>query len=270
MRLMGGTTVWGIDIGASAVKGIKLRVIPARRSRRKSRPERLEIVATDVVPCEGEPPPGEPNPRHTRVVNALTRFRLRNRIRDERVVVALPGSAAFVRPFDVMAVGNKPVADLVRYEVNQLIPFGLDSVVWDYELFETPGAEGRREGLLFAVKKETLNGYLLGLSAAEVAADDVQTAPLALYNFVRREYNPTTPLLTIDIGASCTDLVAIYGDRYWVRSAPIGGNMVTRALQSAFDLPFQKAEAVKLNVGKSKYARRILKMLLPALRAYVG
>ena len=272
MALIGARTIWGIDIGGSAVKGIKLRVIPGKRGRgdKASTPERLEILAADTVPCQGEPSPGEPNPRHTRVLTALAEFRRRNRIRDERVVVALPGGSAFVRPFDVMAVGDKSMAEIVTYEVNQLIPFGLDAVVWDYEIFPSHEAEKKHEGLLFAVKKEILNGYLLGLSAANVEVDDVQTAPLALYNFVRHQYRPGRPLLTVDIGASCTDLVAITGDRYWVRSAPIGGDMITRAVGSAFDLPFDKAEAVKLNVGKSKYARRILNVLLPAIRAYVG
>ena len=273
MPIIGSNTIWGIDIGGSAVKAIKLRVIPPKRSRRKPQavtPERLEILATDIVPCRGEPPPGEPNPRHTRVVNALTEFRLRNRIRDERIVAALPGSSALVRPFDAVLVGGKSIDEIVHYEISQLIPFGLDSVVWDYELFQAHEDQTKHEGLLFAVKKETLNGYLLGLNAANLEVDDVQAAPLALYNFIRHQYRPKTPLLAIDMGASCTDLVVIYGDRYWVRSAPIGGNMITRELARSFNLPFDKAEAVKQNVGKAKFQRRILEALLPALRAYVG
>jgi len=261
--MFGAPTFWGIDLGGSSVKCVKIR-----RSQ-----EGLEIAAADIVRLRGEPPEEVSFGRDRRLYRGLAAFRQRNRVGTEPVVVAVPARATFARQLNLVLVSGKPEEELVGFEVQQHIPFGLDAIVWDYQLFPPEKAGTReRRGLLVALKKETLNNYLLSLSSAEIRADDIQSAPLCLYNFVRYEYepDPDQPFLILDIGATCADMVAVDGERYHVQTVSLGGNDVTRTLQGNFDLEFDQAEALKLNVGKSQHARHVLAAMLPSLRGFAN
>jgi len=227
------------------------------------------LEALQAIPYEGAPP-AEQSVRDPRVLIGIASLQEKSRIRSEPVVASIPGGEAFVHPLDVMLVGKKSLEEIIHLEVRHLIPFDMDAVLWGCEMFEAPAGERRRDGLLFAIKKETVNSYVSRLSRGKIEVDDVQAAPLALLNFVRYDQQLTGPTLIIDVGAAGTNIVGVHRDRYWVRSIPFGGNMITRSIAHEFGLSFEKAEAVKLNIGRSKHARKILEAILPALRGYVG
>lgn len=261
--MFGKQTFWGLDLGGGALKAVKLR-----RSKRG-----LEVVAADIIRLEGEPSAEVSFGRDRRVWRALADLREHNRIRSEPIVAGIPARATFLRPVDFLLVSNKTTDELVRYEVQQHIPFGLDAIVWDYQLFPPADPSSReRHGLLIATKKEVLNNYLLSLSAVHLHVQDIQCAPVALYNFVRYEHelSPTQPFLILDIGATCTDLVAVDGERFFIQTVPTGGNDITRAVAEQFELSFDKADTLKRHVSASQHARMILEAMLPSLRGYVG
>jgi type IV pilus assembly protein PilM len=261
--MLKSATYWGLDFAGSAIKGVKLR----RTS------HGLEVVAADVVKLEGEAAPEASFGRDRRIWKALGEFRSRNSVSTAAITISVPARATFLRPLNLVLVGNKSEADLVKYEVQQHIPFGLDAIVWDYEIFPQRDPLAReREGLLVAVKKEVLNNYLLSLSSARLQAGDIQCSPVALYNFVRYEFESeaTEPYLIIDIGATCTDLIAVDGDRYHVQTLSSGGETFTKMLQEKFNIDAERAETVKLHVAQLKHARHILENLLPPMRGYAS
>lgn len=261
--MFGSREFWGIDIGGSSVKGVKIR--------RKG--EELEVAAADVVPLKGEPTAEASFGRDRRIWIALHELARRNRIKSQPVVISVPTRATFVRPFDLLLVTGKPTEELIELEVQQHIPFGLDSVIWDHELFpptENTPADKNREGVLFAVKREVINNYVMSLSAAGLNADDIQCAPLALYNYVRHDVDFEEPTLIMDVGATCTDLVMLHEGRYTISSIPSGGDNMTKVLEERFNVSPEQADKAKRMVGKLKNARRVLEALLPAMRRYVG
>ena len=257
--------VWGLDVASSAIKGIRMRLVG----------DRPEILEADIMPLEGPPPASMENPgRDKRIWQALQRFQEKHQIGSEEVVVGLPGSHFFTRPFNVFVVGTRSESDLVRYELEQHIPFGLDAVLWDYEAFPPEGPGDRElDGLLFAMKKDVLNNYLLSLSAADIEPRQVQAAPVALYNFVRHELNPGKPVLVVDIGAEGTTLLAIHGSRYWLRTINIGGNTTTAVLERAFpphEVSREDAEAIKVNLRMLTRRAEVKERLMQSMRVLVG
>ncbi len=257
-------SVWGLDISASAVKGVQMRM----------EGERVELLDAEIIPFEGPEPPEDAPGRDRRIWQALHRFNELHRIGRARVAVGLPGSIFFMRPFNVFLVGDRTEAELVRFEMEQQIPFGLDAVLWDYEVFQPPDPNARdRQGLLFAIKKEVLNNYLLSLSASRIEPAQLQAAPLALYNFISYELQPSEPMLVADIGAANTTLLAISGRRYWLRTLNIGGGFMTAAIQSAFqphEVSAEDAEDMKRSLPLLTRRGEVIEKIAPAMRGFVG
>ena len=256
--MIGAKYVWGIEIGGSAVKGVKLLATP----------EQYEIIDFEVLPHKGEPQPTDGPIPDKRAWRTLAHFQERHRIRSEHVVVSVPGNCVFSRPISLIEVGGKPLHELVRFEAQQQVGIDLEAVLWDYEVFP-PLREGdpARQGVLFAMKKADYNTFIRSLDAARIQVDDVQTVPLAIYNYIRFAVAPESPSLIFDIGARTVDMVAVFKGRYWTRSIPIGGDQVTQALQQSLGCDYDSAETIKLNAGRSNHAREVLQRMLPSLRA---
>jgi len=256
---MAADIAWGIDIGRSGIKAVKL-------ARRKGQ---VQVAQVDMVPFKGQPSEGEQIGRDRLTWKGLVSLETRNKIGHEHIGISVPGTETFVRKLDIPQIGRKSIHELARLEAQQAIPFVLDEVIWDYQLFEGAEGEKLREGLLFAVKKNVLNNYALSLSSAHLSADTVQTAPLAVYNFFRYDQKTDGGCLVVDVGAESTNLVAIGEGRFWVRSLSLGGSAVTRALVSQFGLEFQKAEVAKINIAKSSHAQQILEIIRPQIQTLI-
>ena len=259
-----GKTVWGIDVASSAIKGVRMRLDG----------DRVQILEADIVPFQGDPSPADSPGRDRRIWQALQRFEIRHRVSRARVAVGLPGAIFFVRPFSIFQVGTRTEAELARYEMEQHIPFGMDAVLWDYDIFDAVNLMTReKEGVLYAMKKEVLSNYLLSLSAAHIEPAQVQAAPLALYNFVKHELRPDRPTLVADVGAAQTTLLAIVGDRYWLRTVNAGGESISAALRNAFkprEVGREEAETIKVNLPRLARRGEAAELITPALRSLVG
>ena len=263
-KLPSSKPVWGLDINASAIAGVQMRAVG----------ERIEILAADIVPLTGTPSPADSPGRDRRIWQALQRFQAKHGLASGRVAVCLPGTVFFMRPFNLFRVGDRSEAELVRFEMEQHIPFGLDAVLWDYELFEPQDpASPERNGLLFAMKKEVLNNYFLSLGAAGIEPIYVQAAPLALYHFIQYELQPQQPLLAVEIGRAATSLILINGSHYWTRSVNLGGEMITAGLQESFrprGLSREEAENIKAHLPGLSRRGDVIERLMPTLRGFVG
>jgi len=263
-KLSSKKPVWCLDVGASAIKGVRMGMEGGR----------IRILAADILPLEGVPVRTDTPGRDRRTWRGLQRFQEKYALASERVAVGLPGPVFFIKPFNIVPVGKHTEEDLVRFEIEQHIPFGLDAVLWDYELFErdeVPAAE--REGLLFAMKKETLNNYFLSLSAAGIEPLYVQAAPLALYQFIRYELDPADTVLVVDIGAAATNLLLLDGNRYWVRALSLGAETLTTTLQKVFlpcEVSREDAESIKVNLPRLTRRAEVMDLVTPAIRGFVG
>src|SRR5207244_10269400 len=67
------------------------------------------------------------------VREALTQFLSRNNLKGDTVVISVPGQSGLARFVKLPPVEEKKIADIVRFEAKQQIPFPLDEVVWDYQ-----------------------------------------------------------------------------------------------------------------------------------------
>ncbi|MCK4343289.1 MAG: pilus assembly protein PilM [Phycisphaerae bacterium] len=258
--------VWGIDIGQCALKAIKLR--PAEEGK-------VEAVAFDVIehPKILSQPDAD---RDELISSALEKFASRNDWQGDKFVVGVPGQQTFARfckmpPIDIKKDAKK-IPELVRYEAGQQIPFDMDDVVWDYQVFTNEESPDIEVGI-FAIRKDLIRKHLGYFGAAGIAPLGVQAIPAALYNFCSFDLEPAGAggaTVIVDVGAQNTDLIIVEPNSAWTRNIPLGGNSFTEALVRAFKLSFAKAENLKRSAADSKYARQIFQAMRPVFADLVA
>lgn len=257
-----GNAIWGIDIGQTALKAIKMR---------SAGEEEVELLAFDIIehPKILSQPDADPEEL---IRAALEKFLSRNDWQGDRFVVGIPGQQTFARFCKLPPVEAKKIPDIVKFEASQQIPFDMDEVVWDYQVFTSPDSPDVEVGI-FAMKKDLIRKHIGYFSDAGIAPLAVQTAPSALYNYIRFDLpdpEEGTAKVIVDIGAQNTDLVIAEKTGAWSRNIPLGGNNFTDALVKAFKLSFAKAESLKRTAATSKYARQIFQAMRPVFAELVA
>src|SRR2546425_10621709 len=168
--------VWGIDLGQCALKAIRLEEIDGQ----------VTATAFDYVeyPKILSQPDADPD-QLTR--EALAKFLSRNSLRGDVVVISVPGQSGLARFVKLPPVEEKKIADIVRFEAKQQIPFNLDEVVWDYQKIGAgtvvDGFALETEIGLFAMKRDLISRYLQHFRDVGIDVHFIQMAPLALCNF---------------------------------------------------------------------------------------
>jgi len=252
--------VWGIDVGQSSLKAIKLQAAG----------DHVEMLAVDVVEHDTIISQAESDAPQM-ISKAIETFLSRNEIKDSEVVVAVSGQQTLTRFTKMPPVEKKKIPDMVQYEASQQIPFDMDEVVWDYQIFAEDDSPEVEVGI-FAIRKELIRNHLTHFMDKGIEPVFVQTSPMASYNAAQFESPAKEGEATIllDMGALATDLIMFEGNRIWSRSVPIGGNRFTEALVSAFKISFRKAERLKRSAASSKYARQVFQAMRPVFADLVS
>lgn len=255
--------VWGIELGQCALKAIKLR--PAEGGK-------VELVAFDLI--EHPKILSQPDADRDELIRAaLEKFVSRNDWQGDPFVIGVPGQQTFARFCKLPPVEPKKIPEIVRFEASQQIPFGMDDVVWDYQVFQAPETPDVEVGI-FAVRKDLIRKHLEYFGAVGIVPTMIQTIPSALYNCCRfdvaDELTRGSATVVVDVGAEHTDLVIVEPSSAWSRNIPLGGNNFTEALVKAFKLTFAKAENLKRTAATSKYARQIFQAMRPVFADLVA
>src|SRR5438105_15015352 len=114
--------VWGIDLGQCALKALRVELSDGQ----------VAATAFDYVdhPKSLSQPDADPD-QLTR--EALDKFLSRNSLRGDVVAISVPGQSGLARFVKLPPVEEKKIAEIVKFEAKQQIPFRLEEVVWDYQ-----------------------------------------------------------------------------------------------------------------------------------------
>ena len=253
--------VWGIDLGHCALKALRVRAVG----------ERIEVLSHEYIEhAKAVSQPDAESSSH--IADALRELFARHSFRQDRVVVSVPGQGTLCRFSKLPPVDPKRLPDMVRYEASQQIPFDMDEVVWDYQTFrpESTGPSELEVGI-FAIRRDLLHKHMKPFLDAGLSPVAVQSSPLALYNaWYFDGFAPKEPSLLLDMGVHTTDLIVADAGGLWTRTIPIGGNAFTEALAKTFKLSSAKAESLKREAAKSKYARQIFQAMRPVFAELVS
>ena len=120
---------------------------------------------------------------------------------------------------------------------------------------------------LFAARRELTGEMIRKCKSAGINLVGVSVSSLALYNFVRfdQEFPVDETVIILDVGAENTDLVLYQGETLWMRTLALSGNDITKVFMKKFRVSFEEAETLKRQIGDSRQAAKILKVLESSL-----
>lgn len=228
-------TILGIDIGSYSVKVAKLT--------RYLKDFELLSFHEQVLPT---------NQRltHEEALSAALRSLFeKNELTADFMSVGLPANHVSCRVLELPFTNAKKIEQTFSYELESFIPVPLEELLVDYHILSI---EENRSTLLasYISRSRFLKYYDLlqvaGIDPKYLGVDSIDLSNIAQIAMVPQE----GVYAILDIGHQKSNICIMKGQKLqYVRSMTLGGLHFTRAIQKAFKLNFEKAEALKFERG---------------------
>ena len=166
------------------------------------------------------------------------------------VSVSLSGQMAFQRFAAIpMAGGEEKFEQMVRYEIEQNVPFPIDEIVSDHQ-FIGEAADGDKTAMIVAAKLDAVRAVTDAVRAAGLKPVKVDVSPIAICNALKFS-NPGVAgcSVVLDIGSKSTNLIILEDEKIYNRSINVAGNLITKEIAQALGCSFEEAEQLKLERG---------------------
>ena len=162
------------------------------------------------------------------------------------VAVSISGQMVFPRFASIAAAGGADKFDqMVRFEIEQNIPFPIDEMICDRQILGD-NENGEKNVMIVAAKIDQVEDIAAAVRGAGFTPELVDVAPIAITNVLR--YTGAADegcVVVLDIGSKTTSLVIADGDKLYNRSIPVAGNTITKEIASALGCTADEAEAYK-------------------------
>jgi type IV pilus assembly protein PilM len=237
----------GLDIGSSAMKMVEL----------KERKGEYWLQRLGVEPLSPEAIVDGSIMDSSLVVDAIHRLNEATGVKVQDYATSLSGHSVIIKKIQIPAMAPEDLAEQIRWEAEQYIPFDINDVRLDYVVLEEgePGQENMSV-LLVAVKRDKVNDYVSVISQAGRNPVLVDVDAFAIQNAYEANYevDPTKVVALVNIGASVANInVLVRGQTSFWRDISAGGNQFTEALQREFNLSFEQAERLKRGQAVDRY-----------------
>jgi type IV pilus assembly protein PilM len=231
----------GLDIGSSAVKAVELK------AGGKGGAE-YQLVNLGLEPLPPEAIVDGAIMDSSLVVETISRLLATTGVKSPNVAVSVSGHSVIVKKILLPTMPEEELSESIRWEAEQYVPFDINDVYLDYVVLD-PGAIGETMGvLLVAAKKEKVDDFKNVVTQAGRIPSLVDVDAFALQNCYEVNYgaDPGRVVALVNIGASVMNVnILAQGQTVFWRDITFGGNQFTDALQKAYSLNFEQAEALK-------------------------
>ena len=178
-----------------------------------------------------------------------------NNFNAEDVYVSVSGNDVYFPFVKVPSLTRDPqkIKEIIAYEASQRIPYPISEVVWDYQIIDAmPGedAGGEIDAMLVSAKNDFVTVLTQGIEALGKKVRNIECAPTAIFNCGRANgVGDTQCEMILNIGARCSTLIFLDGNRFFMRPIPTGGNTITQQIAKEFNMSFADAEEIKRRHG---------------------
>ena len=247
----------GLDIGSSAIKLVELK--DAKGGGYRLVKTGLETLSPEAI-VDGAIMDA------SLVVDTVNRVISSLNVRTAEFGTSLSGHSVIIKKIALPTMSAEELAESIRWEAEQYVPFDINDVNLDYVVLEAGGGE-TMDVLLVAVKKDKIGDYTSVITQVGKTPLLVDVDAFALQNSYEVNYpiEPGRVVALVNIGASVTNVNVLSGSNtiFW-RDISFGGNQYTDAIQKQLSLPFEQAEALKRGEQAGEYS---LQDILPILRS---
>ncbi len=225
----------GLDIGASALKLVKLRFSK----------DTVELCDFAVEPASADLAPAVKKITESWGIN--------------RVNLSVSGASTVIRYVNFPRMSEEELGQALKFEAQKHIPFSLDTVNLDSCILKENLPDNKMLIMLAAVKKDFLSQRLKIIEDAGLKANIVDIDSLALINAFNFNYYQESEsfknkaIALLNIGASQSNLNILENALPRLsRDMFIAGNNFTHKLADVLGLEFKAADALKINPDKER------------------
>lgn len=230
----------GVDIGSHAVKVCQLQ--------KSGKTYRLLAVGSAAIP-PGAVEDGvlqEPE----QVGNAIASLLKNLKIKNNKIGISISGYSVIVKKINLEAMDDDALAEYIKSEAEQYIPFDLNDVYLDFQkLPSTKGGSDRNDIMIVAAKKEVINDYIDMLRELKLTTVLVDVDGFALENIWETTSEMVENVALVDIGASKMNINIISeGVSVLARDIVVGSEQLTDQISNTLDIDYAHAERIKLGL----------------------
>lgn len=249
-------TIWGIDIGDSCIKAVKLK-----KSKGSVAVEDYGYIELDIELKDKEGP-------LVSIQDGLERLASRKVFAKSEVCISLSAKNVNNRFISVPLKSKEKQMDLaIEKEAKRQIPFPLEEVQWGY--YRLPDRDDQAQVALFAARNEQIEELLDVVNDAGLSVRGIQVPGLALYNFIDWTSEIDEHLVVLDFGEKTTDLIVVHDGAVWLRSLPLSGSHITQLLEKKFRITTAEANTLKHEMERSSQKEKLFRVIEPKLKDLV-
>lgn len=239
----------GIDIGTSYVKVVEISRFGHRRKL-----ENYGSITAEVFYKK----PFRTFDKNTLVLSsgdiakAISAILEEAKIKTRQAVFSIPDYSTFFTSFELPPMTKEELAQAVKFEAKQHIPFPLGEMTLDWRVINGKALAQKNEKLtilLAAVPNEIINQYKEIATLAQIELFALEAEVFGLIRSLVGE-DEKEPIGVIDIGAQSTTCSIV--DRrnlFTSHSFDVAGNEITNVLSKGFNIDWKEADEIKKKYG---------------------
>lgn len=232
----------GIEVGSANIKAVEVQA--TKLVSYAMRPTPLGAVAGGNI--------NDPYAVAAEVSDIISEIRTNRRY----AVVSVSNLAMVTRVVDIPKVSAREIRPAVLNQIEDLIPFPLEDVSYDFAPLDTPGrgaaAEDQRMNVLIAAaRRDAIEGLVMALREANIRPVAVETKPIAALRPLTKRLaalnqKEESTAVFIDIGSESSTLVLLRGQHFLAtRNLGVSGRDFTKVVADSFGLDEEAAQQAK-------------------------
>ena len=294
---------WGIDIGNSAVKAVRLR--------QEDEQSPVEMDRLVVIPYGVSLAQADEIEQVDTIVQTLESLLSLEPLKGDKICLSLPSQFTFVRMFHLPYLPRNKQTKILEFELGRRLNMPMQEIAWDYhspwdKQIERESARSKSESdknespegpppvhpqtaarlglkenvLLVGVKRGPAARILQVFRQASVPVQALQSSPVAMYNGLAFELQLASaetawtetvsppkepPALTalLDVGRSHTMILISQGDSLWVRPLRFGVDQCLRNVVQQCRISYAQADALLQNPEQIEWFHEVFGTLQP-------
>jgi len=182
------------------------------------------------------------------VSNRLQEIFSESGIKPGTILTTVSNDSLIVRNVTLPKMSEKELANVIRWEIEDYIPFSAEYARLDYKILNT--TEEDMEILLIAVKEDVVKSFEEPYDILNLKPNVINIQPMALLSILEYQNELDSPVAILEVGAAGSRIVI--GDQnnvYLSRSFSTGGYEFTESIIETMGHNYENAEQRKKEVG---------------------
>ncbi|MCB0364809.1 MAG: type IV pilus assembly protein PilM [Bdellovibrionaceae bacterium] len=235
-----GKKIIGLDVGTSTIKLAEVDV-----SRKGAK-----LISFGLTPTPPGAVIGGEIMDSQAIAEAIRRMLAEVKTKRRHVATGLWGTAIIVKKITIPRMDENLVAEQIRWEAEQYIPFDVNEVNLEYKILENVNQSAETmDIILIAARQENVFRYAEIVESAGLICSILDVGGFALANCFEKNYGEMEGHVVglLNIGASVTNFVVVEsGEVVFCRDIPVGGMTYNNEVQKSMGISMEEAEALKI------------------------